>query len=50
VNGSAGVVIELNARLGAVMAFTFSGDTIAQIDILADPVRLERLGVDVASL
>ncbi|WP_243064695.1 sigma-70 family RNA polymerase sigma factor [Humibacter sp. RRB41] len=50
VNGSAGVVIELNAQVGAVMAFTFSGDTISEIEILADPDRLKGLGLDVAAL
>jgi RNA polymerase sigma-70 factor (ECF subfamily) len=50
VNGSAGVVIELNGQVGAVMAFTFSGDTITEIEILADPDRLAGLGIDVAVL
>ena len=44
VNGSVGVVSRLpDGRLLSVMAFTVAGGRIAQIDILADAVRLSRL-------
>ncbi|NNC10872.1 sigma-70 family RNA polymerase sigma factor [Planctomonas sp. JC2975] len=46
VNGTAGMVVSLHGHAAAVMAITFSGDTITGIDILADPERVARLGLD----
>jgi ketosteroid isomerase-like protein len=45
VNGAAGVVVAPKGRPVAVMAFTIAGGKIAEIDILADRTRLERLSV-----
>lgn len=47
VNGAAGLVVATGDRPIAVMAFTVRHSRIAEIDILADPVRLRRL--DLAS-
>jgi RNA polymerase sigma factor (sigma-70 family) len=44
VNGAAGVVVASGRGLVAVMGFTVSRDRIVEIDILADPARLRRLG------
>ncbi|MHA7986800.1 sigma-70 family RNA polymerase sigma factor [Rathayibacter sp. CAU 1779] len=46
INGAVGMVVSLGGQAAAVMAITFSGDTIARIDILADPDRVARLGLD----
>jgi RNA polymerase sigma factor (sigma-70 family) len=43
VNGAAGVVVTVRGEPFAVMAFTVSGGRIAEIDVLADPDRLNRL-------
>jgi RNA polymerase sigma-70 factor (ECF subfamily) len=43
VNGTAGVVVAARGQLVAVMGFTVRGDRIVEIDILADPGRLQRL-------
>ncbi len=43
VNGTAGVIIAPNGRPFVVMGFTFSGDRITAIDVLADPERLNHL-------
>ncbi|MFE7421929.1 sigma-70 family RNA polymerase sigma factor [Rhodococcus sp. NPDC057529] len=45
VNGSPGVVTAPGGRTFSVMAFTVAGGKIVRIDILADPVRLQRLGI-----
>jgi ketosteroid isomerase-like protein len=43
VNGAAGVVVTVRGEPFAVMAFTVSGGRIVEIDVLADPDRLNRL-------
>jgi len=45
VNGAAGVVVTVGGEPFAVMAFTVSGGRIVEIDVLADPDRLNRLDV-----
>jgi RNA polymerase sigma-70 factor, ECF subfamily len=45
VNGAAGVVVTVGGEPFAVMAFTVSGGRIAEIDVLADADRLNRLDV-----
>jgi len=43
VNGAAGLVVAARGRPVAVMGFTVARGRIVEIDILADPARLERL-------
>ena len=43
VNGEAGFVVFDGDRPYAVLAFTFRGERILEIDILADPLRLARI-------
>jgi RNA polymerase sigma factor (sigma-70 family) len=43
VNGSAGAVLAPHGRPFAVMGFTVRDDKIAQIDVVADPARLNRI-------
>jgi RNA polymerase sigma-70 factor, ECF subfamily len=43
VNGAAGVVVAPHGRPLSVMGFTVRGGKIVEIDILADPARLEQL-------
>jgi RNA polymerase sigma-70 factor (ECF subfamily) len=43
VNGAAGAVVAPPGRVFSVMAFTVAEGTIAQIDVLLDPERLEKL-------
>ena len=45
VNGQAGLLTAPNGRPFSLMAFTVSGGKIVEIDILADPERLGRLGL-----
>jgi len=45
VNGAAAVVVTIGGEPFAVMAFTVSGGRIVEIDVLADPERLNRLDV-----
>ena len=47
VNGQAGLLTAPNGRPFSLMAFTVSGGKIVEIDILADPERLGRLGLAV---
>jgi RNA polymerase sigma factor (sigma-70 family) len=47
VNGAAGVVVIVRGQPFAVMAFTVSDGTITEIDVLADPDRLNRLDLAV---
>jgi RNA polymerase sigma factor (sigma-70 family) len=47
VNGAAGVVVIVRGQPFAVMAFTVSDGRIAEIDVLADPDRLNRLDLAV---
>jgi RNA polymerase sigma factor (sigma-70 family) len=46
VNGAAGVVITLGARVVSVMEFTVAGGRIVAIDALADAERLNRLDLE----
>ena len=48
VNGAAGVVFTVDGRPVSVMGFTVSRGKIVQIDVMADPERLDRL--DLAAL
>jgi RNA polymerase sigma-70 factor (ECF subfamily) len=45
INGGAGVVVTLNGRVMAVMAFTLINDHITAIDSLSDRARLATLGI-----
>jgi RNA polymerase sigma-70 factor, ECF subfamily len=45
VNGGAGAIVYSGGRLYAVLAFTVRNDRIIEIDIFADPDRLQRLAV-----
>jgi RNA polymerase sigma-70 factor (ECF subfamily) len=45
VNGTPGLVCSLAGKPYSVMAFTVRGGKIAEIDILADPERIARLGL-----
>ncbi len=47
VNGAPGLVVTPDDRPFAVMGFAIAGGKIAEIDILADPERLERLDLTV---
>jgi hypothetical protein len=47
VNGTPGLVYAPRGRLVLALAFTYSGDTISQIDVIADPDRLEALDLAV---
>jgi RNA polymerase sigma-70 factor (ECF subfamily) len=43
INGTPGLVMAPRGRLVLALAFTYSGDKISQIDVIADPSRLEAL-------
>ena len=43
INGTPGLVMAPRGRLVLALAFTYSGDKISQIDVIADPGRLETL-------
>jgi RNA polymerase sigma-70 factor (ECF subfamily) len=45
VNGTAGLVMAPRGRLVVALAFTYSGDKISGIDVIADPARLAGLDV-----
>ena len=47
INGAAGVVITLDGRPHAVMAFTIVNDRIAELDVIADPERVRRVAAAV---
>jgi RNA polymerase sigma-70 factor (ECF subfamily) len=47
INGTAGVVVAQAGRPLSVMAFTVSDNRIVEIDVVADPVRLEQLDLAV---
>jgi RNA polymerase sigma-70 factor, ECF subfamily len=47
VNGAAGVVVAPHGRPLSVMGFTLRGRKIVEIDVLADPARLEQLDLAV---
>jgi RNA polymerase sigma factor (sigma-70 family) len=48
VNGTPGFVVVSQGRPFAVLGFTFRGDAIAEIDILADPARLAAMDLSAA--
>jgi RNA polymerase sigma factor (sigma-70 family) len=50
VNGAAGVLAAPQGRPYSVLGFTVTGGRIVTIDILADPARLGRLGLDLGVL
>jgi RNA polymerase sigma-70 factor (ECF subfamily) len=43
INGTPGLIMAPGGRLLIALAFTFSGDKISQIDVVADPARLAAL-------
>jgi hypothetical protein len=45
VNGRPGAVVVRSDRVASVVAFTIIGDRVAELDLLVDPARLERLRV-----
>jgi RNA polymerase sigma-70 factor (ECF subfamily) len=47
VNGAAGVLIIVGGRPAAIMGFTVTNGTIAAIDVIADPQRVQRLAAGV---
>ena len=47
VNGTPGLVMAPRGRLMLALVFTYSGDTISQIDVIADPDRLAALDLAV---
>ncbi len=47
VNGAVGAVVAPLGRVFSVMAFTVAGGKIAQIDVLLDPERLEKLDLSI---
>jgi RNA polymerase sigma-70 factor, ECF subfamily len=47
VNGTPGIVMAPRGRLRVVLAFTMTDDKISQIDVIADPARLETLDLAV---
>jgi hypothetical protein len=47
VNGAAGVVITIERRPHAVMAFTVAEDKVVEIDVIADPERVGRVAAAV---
>ncbi len=49
VNGTAGVVVTLQGRPFAIMAFTVVDDRIVEIDAIADPARVRRLAATLLS-
>lgn len=49
INGAAGVVITLDGRPHAVMAFTVVNDRVIELDIIGDPERIRRVASAVLS-
>jgi hypothetical protein len=47
INGTPGLVMAPRGRLVLALAFTYSGDRISQIDVIADPGRLDALELSV---
>jgi RNA polymerase sigma-70 factor (ECF subfamily) len=47
VDGAVGVVVAPRGRLLLVLAFTFRGGKVVEVDVLADPARLRRLDLAV---
>jgi RNA polymerase sigma-70 factor (ECF subfamily) len=50
INGTPGVIMAPRGRLAVALAFTYSGDRISQIDVIADPGRLEALDLALPDL
>jgi RNA polymerase sigma-70 factor (ECF subfamily) len=46
IDGRPGVAAVVQGRVVSIMAFELAGDRIVGLDVLADPKRLEALGVD----
>jgi RNA polymerase sigma-70 factor (ECF subfamily) len=46
IDGRPGVAAVLGGRVVSIMAFDIEGDRVVALDVLADPSRLEALGVD----
>ncbi len=49
VNGAAGAVVTLRGRPFAIMGFTVAGGKIVEIDVIADPERVQRIAAAVVS-
>jgi RNA polymerase sigma factor (sigma-70 family) len=47
VDGAVGLIVAPRGRLFRALRFTFAGGKIAQIDVVADPARLQGLGITV---
>lgn len=47
VGGDAGVIVMVNGRASAIMAFAINDDHIVEIDAIADPLRVRRFVADV---
>ena len=47
INGTPGLVMAPRGQLVLALAFTYSGDKISQIDVIADPARLDALELSV---
>jgi RNA polymerase sigma factor (sigma-70 family) len=47
INGTPGLIVAPRGRLVLALVFTYSGDTISQIDVIADPDRLAALDLAV---
>ena len=45
VNGKAGLVVVREGRLVAVVEFTLAGDRIAELDLVVDPEKLQRVRI-----
>ena len=50
INGAPGLLMAPRGRLAVALAFTYSGDKISQIDVIADPGRLAALDLAVLDL
>jgi RNA polymerase sigma-70 factor, ECF subfamily len=46
IDGRPGVAAVMRGRVVSIMAFDIEGDRVVALDVLADPSRLEALGVD----
>jgi len=47
VNGTAGVVVTVGGRQFALVGFTVSAGKIVEIDAIADPERMRRMGATI---
>jgi RNA polymerase sigma-70 factor (ECF subfamily) len=45
INGTVGAVVSLNGKVSAIAAFTIAGDKIVELNILADPERVDQLAI-----